>query len=327
MDLILADDRGTDIRILSDADLDIDLNDTRDFELKIPRNLWDSDFAYGARIYIPDTEYGGIIGKYETDTALDTITVSGFTWRGMLYHKAIIPPAGEDYRQVSGDVNALLKELIEPEFDGIFRVSDQTAVAVKNFQFNRYVTLLDGIEAMLQSVNYRLELSYDPGEPGRTGFVFVRAVPVVDYSNEIELSQDSQLSFRMTDVKNGINHLIGLGKGELQDRTVLDLYVQQDGSIGETPFYTGAQEIIEIYENTSAESEEFEESCRKKLLELMNYQSFEMDVETLDMDVGIGDLVGGRDYLTGMYLKKPVANKIITIQNGMMKKEYTLEGN
>ena len=31
-----------------------------------------------------------------------------------------------------------------------------------------------------------------------------------------------------------------------------------------------------------------------------------MDVEKLGIDVHIGDVVGGRDYLTGMYGAKPV---------------------
>ena len=39
-----------------------------------------------------------------------------------------------------------------------------------------------------------------------------------------------------------------------------------------------------------------------------------MDVETLNMDVAIGDIIGGRDYLTGLYAKKPIVRKIYRVE-------------
>ena len=44
------------------------------------------------------------------------------------------------------------------------------------------------------------------------------------------------------------------------------------------------------------------------------------------IDVDIGDIVGGRDYVTGMVMAKPVENKIYTEENGEISKDYTLEG-
>ena len=58
----------------------------------------------------------------------------------------------------------------------------------------------------------------------------------------------------------------------------------------------------------------------------MNKSAFEMDVETLDIDVNIGDIVGGRDYLTGLYMAKPVERKIWRVENGVPTIEYKLEG-
>lgn len=40
----------------------------------------------------------------------------------------------------------------------------------------------------------------------------------------------------------------------------------------------------------------------------------------------IGDIVGGRDYLTGMYMAKPVENIIYEIINDTELKTYKLEG-
>ena len=38
-----------------------------------------------------------------------------------------------------------------------------------------------------------------------------------------------------------------------------------------------------------------------------------MDVAKLGIDVGIGDIVGGRDYLTRIYMAKPVENIVYEI--------------
>lgn len=123
-----------------------------------------------------------------------------------------------------------------------------------------------------------------------------------------------------------MNHLIVTGKGELQDRNVLHLYVQKDGSIGKTEYYTGLDEVAEVYENTSTETDELEETSKEKLKELMNKQTFKMDVAALGLDVEIGDIVGGRDYLTGMYMSKPVENITYSITNDIESKTYELEG-
>ena len=58
----------------------------------------------------------------------------------------------------------------------------------------------------------------------------------------------------------------------------------------------------------------------------MNSTSFSMDVETLNMDVAIGDIIGGRDYLTGLYAKKPIAKKIYKVEDGKTSLEYEIEG-
>ncbi len=45
----------------------MDLGDTSDFELSINSESWDAEkFSYGCRIFIPDTEYGGIIDDIES---------------------------------------------------------------------------------------------------------------------------------------------------------------------------------------------------------------------------------------------------------------------
>ena len=134
------------------------------------------------------------------------------------------------------------------------------------------------------------------------------------------------MNYTMDGKRDGVNHLIVTGKGELQDRNILHLYVQENGSIGKTQYYTGLQEIVEVYENTSTETAELEEASRKKLQELMNKKTFKMDVTALGFEVDIGDIVGGRDYLTGLYMAKPVENIIYELIGDVESKTYKLEG-
>ena len=64
----------------------------------------------------------------------------------------------------------------------------------------------------------------------------------------------------------------------------------------------------------------------KKLQELMNVTTFEMDVGKLNINIEIGDIIGGRDYVTGLYTKKPIVKKIYRFSNEEESLEYSLEG-
>lgn len=324
--VILANENLREMGAIKDANVTVDLNGNRTFSVQIARSNWRPELTFSSLIYIMGTEYGGIIGEVLTDTTLDYVELKGMSWRGRLAKKIIQPPTGSDYKVVSGELHTVMKSLIEPEFDGLIVVSQaDTGVNVSNYQFDRYCTLYDGLVKMLKSKWYRLQLSFRR-EQGEPGYLFVEAVPIVDYSNRIELSRDCQLNYTMDDKRDGVNHLIVAGKGELQDRNVLHLYVQEDGSIGTQQYYTGLQEIAEIYENTSTETDELWSKSAERLQELMNKKTFRMDVAKLGLDIGIGDIVGGRDYLTGMYMAKPVENIVYELTNDVESRTYKLEG-
>ena len=322
----LANKELRELGFIKDANVTVDLNGKRDFSVQIARSNWYEELTFSSLIYIMGTEYGGIIGEILTDTTLDYVELKGLTWRGRLAKKIIQPPAGSDYKTVSGELHAVMKSLIEPEFDGLFVVSQEnTGVTVSNYKFDRYCTLLDGLTKMLKSKGYRLKLTFQR-EENEPGHLYIEAVPIVDYSSQIELSQDCQLNYTMDDKRDGVNHLIVTGKGELQDRNVLHIYVQKDGSLGKTPYYTGLQEIAEVYENTSTETDELESKSEERLQSVANKKTFKMDVAALGIDVNIGDIVGGRDYLTGMYMAKPVKNIIYELTGDAESKTYKLEG-
>lgn len=224
---------------------------------------------------------------------------------------------------MSGELNAVIDQIIGTMYDGVLRAaSEDTGISVSNYQFDRYTTVLDGLTKMLKTKGYKLKISYVQGEAGAVGYVEISAVPIVDYSDRIELSQDDRLNFTIEVNKGSVNHLICLGEGELKNRQVIDLYLQQDGSIGREPFYFGINEITATYEN--ANSEDLETDGIKHFQEIISGVSLAMDVESLDIDVEIGDVIGGRDYITGMSVKKALASKIITFEE-VKSVQYNLE--
>lgn len=325
--IIVADAQGRELGYLDRGiDVDMDLGDTNDFEFQIPLDSWKKEgLDYKYLIYIPGTEYGGIIGDMKTITKTDVIQITGDTWRGMMAKKIIEPPSGADYKTVSGELNTVLKSLIEPMFGGFFLVPEIDTEVTVNYQFERYCTLLAGVEEMLATKGHRLEIRYRKEEPGVPGWVEVQAVPAEDYSESREYNQDNRINFTARDYRRGINHLICAGTGEGADRTVLHLYVQEDGSIGKQQFYKGVDERVALYSYTSQpDEEELEKDGTKKLQSLMDYREFDMTIENVELS--IGDTVSGRDYVAGILVQKPVTRKILKIQKGQISVEYKLKG-
>ena len=326
---IISNTLGEELGYVKDADrIDMDIGNTNDFELILNTGVWTQDmYDWGYRIFIPGTEYGGILEEQKTSTSEHTITWRGYTWRGLLSQKIIQPPAGQSHLTVSGEANAIIRQVLGDRFGSLFVVDQEdSGIQISRYQFDRYCTVLDGITKMLDTVGARLRIYYDQGEPGRlNAAVRLCAVAVTDWSDELEYSQDGKLNFTTVDYRRGINHLICAGSGEEEERTILHLYVQKDGSIGISRYYTGLDEREALYSYTSAQDEEtHRKDGINRLKELMNYSRIDATIDNVDVD--IGDIIGGRDRITGMSLKQPVVGKILQTQDGKTSVEYKLKG-
>ena len=331
MELIQTDSYGREIGYVDKANVDFEIGDSNDsindFEIEFKRWHWDGSVAYGTRMYALDTEYGGIVREISTDTKDNVITAKGYTWRGMMMKKIIQPDSGADYAVATGEINSIIKEMVEKEFPGLFYgVTKDTGITVTNYQFDRYCTLHDGLKKMLKSVDYKLNITYKQNEIGAPGYVVVQAVPISDYSSEYELTNDNNMIFTTDDNRRGINHLICLGKGELKDRLVIHLYVDKDGNIGQTQYYTGEEEIVDTYDSNGAEYSDLLKNGMEKLETARNRMTYNMTMTKIEGDIDIGDIVGGKDYLTGISVKRPIGRKIWTVSYGKETIEYKLEG-
>lgn len=315
MDLILFDKNYCEIGpTLVEVDVEVgDSSTSNDFEMTTALTNFSG-------FYIPGTEIGGIV-EYQSSVSNNTShTLKGWTWRGLLSQWLITPPPGSDYKIVSGEANSVIKDILDGCLGGFFSVPEETSgLTIKNYQFKLYTTVLDGLMDMLSEYNYRLDIYAEKTGAGGKVQVYCRALPAIKL--EGEYNNDVGLTMAFTSNQMGINHLICMGKGELQNRQRVDLYIGKSGKVTTTQYYTGLSERQAYYNYSSAESEaELKKSGAEKLRELASSKKLRIDAESADLNVG--DIVVGRYRETGLVVEAPINKKIYRISSGRMTIEY-----
>lgn len=340
MDLIYTDGNGIDQGVLLEYELDMEIGGTEDFELKLSVNdVHPEKYSY---IYAEDTEIFGVLEKRTISTADGIITYSGRTIRGILKSKIVEPGQGQNYRIVSGSVAAIMNDFMEEfdlsdliefhtdmacavlaDHDESWLVSDQAYALivedapefmVSNFQISRYTSVLDALNKMLDVVGAKLICLYMDGK------MTITLTSVIDYSDEIEFGTNQNADFVIEQDAGTVNHLICLGQGELSERQVLHLYMDEEGNVSKTKTFSGIREITEVYDYSSVESlEELEAGGIKKLKDQVNEK---IQVTVVTDDVAVGDIVGGREEVTGSTIKAKITTKIIRVKNNDFTVEY-----
>lgn len=327
MDFTVTDIYGQDKGYIEHVGAEFNIGQDNDFEIKIQNSLFQDDrHRKNCRVYAEETEYGGLIRNINPVTEDKIVKLTGPTWRGILNQRAINPESNT-YITLSGEANALLSQyIVKLGLSEIFEVSTVNSGIVLNYPVPLQSMLLDAFSAALEKQGARLDIKYKLGDANEKGYVLLEAKPVIDHSETIEISQDGSVQLDILDYQNGVNHFICYGKGELADRQRVDLYAWPDGSIRKTQYFTGIDLIEQYYENTSAETvSELEEDAREKFIDLMNYKRLKISVS--DMDLELGDIVGGRERITGIYMTAPVVRKIVEVTGkGRVSIDYKLKG-
>ena len=328
MDFTVTDVYGQDKGYVEHCGAEFNIGQDNDFEIKIQNNLFQDDrHRKNCRVYAEDTEYGGLIRNINPVTEDKIVKLTGPTWRGILNQRAINPESNT-YVTLSGEANALLSQyIVQLGLSEIFEVSTVNSGIILDYKVPLQSMLLDAFTVALEQQGARLEIKYKLGDANGKGYVLLEAKPVVDHSQTIEISEDGSVKLNILDYQNGVNHLICYGKGEGIERQRVDLYAWPDGSVKkDEQYYTGMDLIEQYYENTSSETEEeLEEDAREKFEDLKNYKQLKISVS--DMDLELGDIVGGRERITGIYMTAPVIRKIVEVTGkGRMSIGYKLKG-
>ena len=311
---------------LGEIETDIDIeygtseDSTNDFEVTDAqmRNVAAGGF------YIPGTEIGGLFDYVKINSDSDFRVYKGFTWRGLLKNSIIMPDAGEDYKIVSGDANVVISNMLSGLFGGIFSVSaEDSGLTLSNYQFPLYINLLDGIEGMLEKNDYRLKITAQKVQSHRPIQILLEAVPAVQVSGTYNEDNGIAMSYVINNM--GINHLICGGSGELQNRMIRHLYIDNNGNISSTQYYFGLDERTAFYDYPNAESEDdLLEYGMQQLKELASSKSLTMQAPE-QFDLEIGDKVRGV-FPDGTEIISPIVSKVYKISNGTMKIELKIKG-
>lgn len=304
-DMILASSAGTEERVI-DYPYDIEVGGGNTFELSVPISDWTGDLIYGKRIYIPGTEYGGIIQAIESDTSKDTIFVRGFTWRGYLDKKYV-------RGTYSGDLNTIISSMLGG-YAGILLASG-SSTATGSITLSDYTSIADALDALLTPIGYKLQIRYM--QTATSGYAELAAVPAGQYGDEV--SQDNLINFSVLDDRMSVNHLI-----VSNETASTDVYADKDGNISTSQTLFGIDEIAATYEVTG--SNDLITDGKEKLKDMINKRTMTATFGNADdIELDIGDLITGRDYVTGITVTRPITSKIITYQDGDLSIAYSID--
>ena len=309
VELIITDAKHAPIAAVDAFSLDLAYGDEEnDFELLAPF-LPDA----GAFIGIDGTEYGGIIEQRSSDGS-----AQGRTWHGILAGKVLSPDTGQDYLTVDGSASSILNQLfarigLADLFQG---VAPKTDIRISSYRFDRYTDCYSGIRAMLASVGAKLHLMWVGG------IVQASALPIASYGDTID---SDLLSFESTRDHRPINHLIGLGEGELRDRAVTHWYADRNGTVSQTQSLFGLDERTAIYDYSSAKLEDLKEDTEKKLKELQTQGETKVTLRAgSGIEFDIGDKVTSRDQVLGLDVTATVGKKIVKVSSGVLSVDYEI---
>ncbi len=293
---------------------------TNDFELN--SNILFPEETAG--FYIPETEIGGKIEYSDEKTDQDFATLKGYTWRGLLAKNVIMPPAGSDYKVVSGEANSIIASMLSGVMGDFFTPSTEpSGCTITSYQFPLYINLLDGLEGMLEDCGYRLKITARKVAANQPIQIMVEAVKAQLIKGTYNEDNGIPMNFEMNNM--GINHLICGGSGELKNRMIRHLYIDDHGNVSQTQYYFGFEERQEFFDYPNAESEEdLIDNGTKRLLEVASYKKLIMQAPE-EYELEIGDLIQGV-FPDGTIIQSPIVQKIYRIENGIQTTSYKIKG-
>lgn len=313
VDLICADENGVPFHAVSDCLFDCAWGSgENDFEL----TLYDGTVLPDrGLVYVDGTEVGGIVDhmKDELSDGVSVVTYSGRSWHGMLAGKVLQPDSGQDYLKVSGPVNQVLSNLLARiGLSDVFKVRADSTKTIPTFQFDRYCTAYDGIRRMLAANDLKLMFQEVDGT------IWMYAQPIVDHNDTVD---SDLIDFSITKDYRRTNHMIGLGKGDLKNRLVINYYADASGKVSSACTFKGRDEIAAVYDCSSAEKDELDKQTKKQLQDLQGAGAVDVTVhDGLSLDVG--DRVAGCDHVTGLTVTAVVLKKIVKLSGGLLSVSY-----
>lgn len=324
---IHADENLDEIRELisiDEADMQIDIRSSaglidNTWSMTVSEKVWsEAPILEGHYIYSPRTEWGGPVTMIKHVTRSKKVILQGPTWRGLLYQRRIYPPAGEGYLVFNNvDASDLILAIVGDAFGTLF-APPYTPSGVNVSARFRYQSFATGIQTVLADAGLRLDMRYYATMKG----VALTAERINRLANTVEISQDYGIDFT-SEIGNVelANHCLALGGGELEERTVLEVYRVGDVYYTMRPDSLPPEQVRTVLlDYGSAEStNDLMKSAIERLEQTAPKQSISINEMNLDVDMQLGDQLSVKDRLTGLEALSEVTQKVLTIKQGVTK--------
>lgn len=282
-------------------DLEMGIGTDNDFELSTPERVFGME-----TIFCLGTEYGGIV---DDDNPVlgddgDSITYHGSTWTGVLDQSVTRPPSGQSHLTVSGTAEECISALLSSCGVGAPFVAVAGEEATVDYTVPRFATLYEAIVGALSSAGLALGMKCADGEV----WLFAKAPATIDETQGVGF--DAKRGYRP------VNHLVVLGKGEMQEREVIDLYADEDGVVSTSQSIFGLAHRAEVYELSNKEGDELESDGIKKLEEYQEQRDSVKIVVPEGVSVSIGDRLSATSPRYGIRAGATVTGVVVEASSG-----------
>ncbi len=279
-------------------------DEENDFRITVP---YRTRIEPGSAIYVPGTEWGGIVREpwVTKDEGRTWRTYWGQTWHGMMAERILYPDPGVDYLVVSGDANDIIRQLVHRVgLEMLFDAAPPCGIIIPRWRFDHDSTYLyGGLRKMLASFGCTLSVYR-----GGSGKVMLAATPGRSW---IDDGRGSKYGYQLK-MHHPINHLKCLGKGDLAERIVIDLYADRQGNVSQVQTIFGLDLREETYDSPNADYDQLLESGTKHLRELQV-----LSEATLALPAGasynVDDVVGIDDSDTGISIRSSISKVTVKV--------------
>ncbi len=295
--LIYTDEQLQDVGYVRGYSLDLENGKDNNFTLKV--NLDDFEkYKPGAYVYCENApEYGGRISNYTINSADETVTFAGRTWRGIIAQKYFTHSTSFSSDTTLGYVAAFV--IGDNALQDDFMALRNTEPVGFSFAFPAGANALTEFEALLNKAGRRPAFAFDPNSKK----IKVKAEPINDYSGEEYDSINTKLELSVNTMP--INHVMAV----LSDGTFRHRYLLLDGTQSDTKkeIY-GINEIMSVISVSNAD----DASAAMQTVIDDSVSAAQTCAIAIDSTVAdIGDIVGGREHKTGIFVKSKITSKIL----------------
>lgn len=245
-EIYYTDSSKEDLGVLDTYHIQFDTADEKDFEMKttepvIPTHgLW----------YIPNTEYGGYVDGYHTDSDEQSVLYTGRTWRGLLAShyldfgeatsRTFTTGTNEPQFDLDGtpanNITDVVNNLLAESNDDGWFVCDEPLVdesvstqmtSCEITEGEEGATIYDAIIAIGDSIGFSFLFEYNPKDKK------IHLTPILqqDYTDYLQYSNIATLGFQIDIDEMVTNHVIVSSEDENKKKRTIHLFADEYGNV------------------------------------------------------------------------------------------------